>query len=74
MSKSGRIFSNFPGGLDPANVYNGSNNFFTVGELTSLKEEKAYPSQEMNSPPGGAINYTTTPPSTALYFLVPLSI
>lgn len=50
-------------GLDPTNVYNGSNNVFTVGELTSLTEETAYPSLEMNHPPGGAINYTTNPPS-----------
>ncbi|RKU44273.1 hypothetical protein DL546_000917 [Coniochaeta pulveracea] len=67
VSKTGRIFSNFPGGLDPTNVYNGSNSIFTVGELTSLKQEVAYPSREMNSPPGGAINYTTTPPTGANY-------
>jgi len=63
VSKTGRIFANFPGGLDPSNAYNGSNSVFTVGELTSLKEEQPYPSRGMNSPPGGAINYTTTPPS-----------
>ncbi|KAJ9161319.1 Major royal jelly protein [Coniochaeta hoffmannii] len=67
VSKTGRIYANFPGGLDPSNAYNGSNSVFTVGELTSLKEEQPYPSREMNSPPGGAINYTTTPPSGANY-------
>lgn len=34
-----------------------------MGEHTSLTTEVAYPSLEMNHPPGGAINYTTTPPS-----------
>ncbi|KAF3762794.1 major royal jelly protein [Cryphonectria parasitica EP155] len=67
VSSSGRMFSNYPGGLDPANVNNGSNNIYTVGELTGLTTEVAYPSQEMNNPPGGAINYTTTPPTGANY-------
>ncbi|KAF2742840.1 major royal jelly protein [Sporormia fimetaria CBS 119925] len=67
VSQSGRIFTNFPGGLDPANVYNGSNTVFTAGELTSVDAEEPYPSREINSPPGGAINYTTTPPSGANY-------
>ncbi|KAK3331512.1 major royal jelly protein [Apodospora peruviana] len=67
VSATGRMFSNFPGGLDPANVNNGTNNVYTVGELISMTEEKAYPSIEMNSPPGGAINYTTNPPSGANY-------
>ncbi|KAI0977273.1 major royal jelly protein-domain-containing protein [Xylaria arbuscula] len=67
VSSTGRKFSNFPGGLDAANVYNGSNNVFTVGELTSLTTEVAYPSLEINHPPGGAINYTTTPPTSVNY-------
>ncbi|KAI1822769.1 major royal jelly protein-domain-containing protein [Xylaria intraflava] len=67
VSSTGRIFSNFPGGLDTTNVYNGSNNIFQVAELTSVTEEVAYPSLEMNQPPGGAINYTTTPPTSANY-------
>ncbi|KAI0871158.1 major royal jelly protein-domain-containing protein [Hypoxylon argillaceum] len=67
VSSTGRIFSNFPGGLDKNNVYNGSNNVFQVGEHTSLTEEVAYPSLEINHPPGGAINYTTTPPTSANY-------
>ncbi|KAI1759532.1 major royal jelly protein-domain-containing protein [Hypoxylon sp. FL1150] len=67
VSSTGRMFSCYPGGLDPANTYNGSNNVFTVGELTSLTSETAYPTLEMNHPPGGAINYTTTPPTAANY-------
>lgn len=47
-------------------MYNGSNKVFTVGELTSLTNETAYPTLEMNHPPGGAINYTTNPPSKLL--------
>ncbi|KAI8963462.1 hypothetical protein F5Y11DRAFT_365054 [Daldinia sp. FL1419] len=54
-------------GLDPNNTYNGTNNVFTVGELTSLTSEVAYPSLEMNQPPGRAINYSTTPPTTVNY-------
>ncbi|KAI2643754.1 major royal jelly protein-domain-containing protein [Xylaria nigripes] len=67
VSKNGRIFSNFPGGLDKNNVYDGSNNVFTVGELTSATTERAYPSVEMNHPTGGAINYTTNPPTSVNY-------
>lgn len=63
MSSTGRKFSSYPGGLDPSNANDGSNKVYTVGELTSLTGETAYPSLEMNSPPGGAINYTTNPPS-----------
>jgi sugar lactone lactonase YvrE len=33
----------------------------------SNNTEKPYPSAEINNPPGGAINYTTTPPSSANY-------
>ncbi|KAM5342117.1 hypothetical protein ACJ41O_015148 [Fusarium nematophilum] len=61
------FYNQFPTGVDPANVYSGKNSFFTVGELTSLTTEKAFPNQEINSPPGGAINYTTTPPTGANY-------
>lgn len=51
-------------GLDPKDVNRGGNStVYTVAELDSLTTETPYPSAEMNSPPGGAINYTTTPPS-----------
>ena len=33
VSKEGRLFSNYPGGLDPANVNNGRNGVYTVAEL-----------------------------------------
>lgn len=39
-------------GLDPLNVNNGSNNIYTVGELTGMTTEVPYPSKEINSPPG----------------------
>ncbi|KAI1478906.1 major royal jelly protein-domain-containing protein [Daldinia eschscholtzii] len=67
VSSTGRMFSNYPGGLDPSNTYVGSNDVFTVGELTSLTNEVAYPSLEMNRPPGGAINYSTSPPTSVNY-------
>ncbi|CAJ2508952.1 Uu.00g139780.m01.CDS01 [Anthostomella pinea] len=67
VSSTGRMFSNYPGGLDPSNTYNGSNDVYTVGELTGLTAEMAYPTLEMNHPPGGAINYSTTPPTGANY-------
>ncbi|KAJ8128893.1 hypothetical protein O1611_g4740 [Lasiodiplodia mahajangana] len=60
-------YGQWPTGLDKSNVYNGSNNVFQVGEHTSLTQEVAYPSLEINHPPGGAINYTTTPPTSANY-------
>ncbi|KAI0388890.1 major royal jelly protein-domain-containing protein [Xylariaceae sp. FL0594] len=67
VSSAGRIFSNFPGGLDHSNVYNGSNGAIQVAEHTSLTDEAAFPSLDMNHPPGGAINYTTVPPTSANY-------
>lgn len=51
---------------DPNNTYvtnslGGSNGKYAVAELYPNNTEVAYPSVEFNSPPGGAINYTTTP-------------
>ncbi|KAI1469313.1 MRJP-domain-containing protein [Daldinia caldariorum] len=60
-------YQQWPTGLDPRNAYNGVNDVFTVGELTSLTQEVAYPNLEMNQPPGGAINYTTMPPTGKNY-------
>ncbi|KAK1773173.1 hypothetical protein QBC45DRAFT_455655 [Copromyces sp. CBS 386.78] len=59
VSSTGRLFSSF-GGIDPANVNNGTPGIFAVGELTSPFTEKAYPSVEMNTPPcsGGAVDLT----------------
>lgn len=67
VSREGRKFSNYPGGLDPNNTYNGQNNRYTIAELFDDDTERPYPSAEINSPPGGAINYTTSPPSGAGY-------
>ncbi|TKA72408.1 hypothetical protein B0A49_02423 [Cryomyces minteri] len=67
VSSTGRMFSNYPGGLDPNNTNNGSNGKYTVAELIGNSSEVAYPSVAMNNPPGGAINYTTSPPTGANY-------
>ncbi|KAI5362808.1 Putative major royal jelly protein/protein yellow [Septoria linicola] len=67
VSREGRLFSNYPGALDPANTNNGTNGRFTIAELINGTSEIAWPSVEINNPPGGAINYTTTPPTGANY-------
>lgn len=67
VSSTGRKFSNYPGGLDPNNTNDGSNGKYTVAELLDGNTERPYPSAEMNNPPGGAINTTTTPPTGANY-------
>jgi sugar lactone lactonase YvrE len=67
VSRSGRMFSNYPAGLDSNNTNTGSNSKYAVAELLSNNTETPYPSAEINNPPGGAINYTTTPPSSANY-------
>jgi sugar lactone lactonase YvrE len=61
------MFSNYPAGLDSNNTNTGSNSKYAVAELLSNNTETPYPSAEINNPPGGAINYTTTPPSSANY-------
>ncbi|KAF2230015.1 major royal jelly protein [Viridothelium virens] len=61
VSASGRKFSNYPPALDPTDLK------YTVAELNSNNTETPYPSLEINSPPGGRINYTTTPPTGANY-------
>lgn len=63
VSSTGRLFSNYPPGLDPNNTNDGSNSKYTVAEIFPDNTERPYPSVEYNSPPGGAINYTTSPPS-----------
>jgi sugar lactone lactonase YvrE len=67
VSSIGRLFSNYPPGLDPNNTNNGQNNKYTVAELVTNTTEKPYPSADWNNPPGGQINYTTKPPSGANY-------
>lgn len=67
VSREGRKFSNYPPGLDANNTNNGHNQKFTIAELFSNNTERAYPSVKINNPPGGAINYTTYPPTGANY-------
>lgn len=67
VSANGRKFSNYPPALDAGNTNSGSNNRFTIGELLPNNTERAWPSVKINSPPGGAINYTTSPPTGANY-------
>ncbi|KAK5169092.1 uncharacterized protein LTR77_006401 [Saxophila tyrrhenica] len=72
VSSQGRMFSNYPGGLDSNDTNNGQNGKYTIAELfddntANNFQERPYPSREINSPPGGAINYTTYPPSGANY-------
>ncbi|KAK5451999.1 hypothetical protein LTS15_007722 [Exophiala xenobiotica] len=56
VSASGRMFSNYPLGLDATNTK------YQVAELNSNSTETPYPSSQINSPPGGAIDYTKYPP------------
>lgn len=61
VSSTGRKFSCYARSLDPNNI------LYTVAELTTNNTETPYPSVEINSPPGGAINYTTSPATGANY-------
>lgn len=82
VSRNGRKFSNYPAyaslrpykplsdtssGLDSNNTNTGNVTRYAVAELTSNNTETPYPNAEINNPPGGAINYTTTPPTSANY-------
>jgi sugar lactone lactonase YvrE len=67
VSKTGRKFSNYPSGLDANNTNTGSNFKHAVAEITANGTEVPYPNVAINNPPGGAINYTTTPPTGANY-------
>lgn len=66
VSSTGRLFSNYPGGLDANNTNSGSNGKYAVAELIGNNTQKPYPSVEINNPPGGSINYTTNPPCKLL--------
>ena len=59
VSASGRKFSNYPPALDPTDQR------YTVAELIGNNTQTPYPSAEMNSPPGGRINYSTYPATGA---------
>ncbi|KAF2852826.1 hypothetical protein T440DRAFT_19718 [Plenodomus tracheiphilus IPT5] len=67
VAKDGRKFSNYPAGLDANNTNDGNNNKYQVAELTANGTETPYPSLEINNPPGGAINFTTTPATGVNY-------
>ncbi|KAF2083245.1 hypothetical protein K490DRAFT_70000 [Saccharata proteae CBS 121410] len=67
VSSTGRMFSNYPPGFDKNNTNDGTNGKYTVAELISNSTERAYPSVEINNPPGGAINYSTYPATGANY-------
>lgn len=65
VSRSGRMFSNYPPALDP------NNQAYTVAEIFVNNTERAYPNTEINTPPGGRINNTVYPPvgaSSATHF------
>lgn len=55
------MFSNYPLGLDATNTR------YQVAELTGNSTETPYPSAEMNSPPGGAVNMSVYPTTGAGY-------
>lgn len=55
VSSTGRMFSCYPLGLDA------NNTLYQVAELTDSTTEVPYPSAEFNYPPGGAVNYSTSP-------------
>lgn len=61
VSAAGRKFSSYPSGLDANNTK------YSVAELVSNDTETPYPSVEINTPPGGSINYTTSPPSQSYH-------
>lgn len=55
VSRSGRMFSNYPRALDP------NNTAYTVAEIFSNNTERAYPSESFNTPPSGLIDYSKSP-------------
>ncbi|EHA23972.1 hypothetical protein ASPNIDRAFT_39979 [Aspergillus niger ATCC 1015] len=61
VSSTGRMFSCYPLGLDANNTR------YQVAELTDSTTEVPYPSAEFNYPPGGAVNYSTSPATTVNY-------
>ena len=61
VSSTGRKFTSYASSLDP------NNTAYQVAELTSNGTETPYPSLEINSPPGGAINNSASPAVGATY-------
>lgn len=64
VSKTGRKFSCYPGGLDILNTNTGLNNVYQVSELTGFDTETAFPNASYNNPPGGAIDLLSVPTVT----------
>ncbi|KAE9982364.1 hypothetical protein BLS_006207 [Venturia inaequalis] len=58
VSRSGRMFCNYPRGLDPTNIA------YTVAEIFPNNTERAYPNATYQTPPEGLINNSTTPASS----------
>ncbi|OJJ48214.1 hypothetical protein ASPZODRAFT_14362 [Penicilliopsis zonata CBS 506.65] len=61
VSSTGRMFACYPLGLDANNTK------YQVAELINRTAETPYPTTEINSPPGGPFNYSTTPPTSVNY-------
>ncbi|OCT49727.1 major royal jelly protein [Cladophialophora carrionii] len=58
VSSSGRIFSCYPLGLDATNTR------YQVAELGSNNTETPFPNTQINTPPGGAVDYSKNPPQS----------
>ncbi|KAM3563402.1 hypothetical protein MY1884_001315 [Beauveria asiatica] len=68
VSRESRLFSTYPACLDGNNTNTPQTpNKYQVAELMPDGSEVPYPSVEMNSPPGGALNMSTNPPTSANY-------
>nr|XP_018896155.1 PREDICTED: uncharacterized protein LOC109029906 [Bemisia tabaci] len=67
VSSSGRMFSCYPAGFDGDNTNLGNNSVVAVVELTGLETDTPYPNEEMNSPPGGAVDTSGILPVTFGY-------
>lgn len=68
VSRESRLFSNYPACLDPNNTNTPQTpKKFQVAELMPDGAEVPYPSVDINSPPGGAVNMTTNPPTSVNY-------
>ncbi|KAL9055622.1 MAG: hypothetical protein Q9162_003432 [Coniocarpon cinnabarinum] len=68
VSQEGRLFSNYPAGLDPNNTNTPQTpNKYQVAELLPNGTQVPYPSADYNHPPGGALNFSTTPATSASY-------
>ncbi|KID59483.1 major royal jelly protein, partial [Metarhizium hybridum] len=68
VSRESRLFSTYPACLDANNTNTIQTPYkFQVAELMPDGSEVPYPSVEINTPPGGALNMSTNPPTSANY-------